>query len=113
MAETETLHFSSYAALGGRHPVFVNRPAHEGDTSLHQHDFVEIAMVISGKGQHRSIGGLATLRRGDVLVLQPGQWHAYERCKGLHIFNCCFRSSLLQGEIAWIAGDPALGPLVA
>jgi AraC family L-rhamnose operon transcriptional activator RhaR len=108
----ETLQFSSYANLGSRHPVFVNRPAHEGDVGLHRHDFIEIAVVISGKGQHRSIAGLATVRRGDVFILQPGQWHAYERCRSLHIFNCCFRSTLLQSELAWVVADHGLGPLV-
>jgi AraC family L-rhamnose operon transcriptional activator RhaR len=108
----ETLQFSSYVNLGSRHPVFVNRPVHEGDVGLHRHDFHEIAVVISGKGQHRSIGGLATVRRGDVFVLQPDQWHAYERCRGLHLFNCCFLDALLRSELAWVMEDAGLGPLV-
>jgi AraC family L-rhamnose operon transcriptional activator RhaR len=108
----ETLHFSSYVNLGSRHSVFVNRPVHEGDVGLHRHDFHEFAVVISGKGQHRSIAGVATVRRGDVFILQPGQWHAYERCRGLHLFNCCFRGALLESELAWVLGDAAIGPLV-
>jgi AraC family L-rhamnose operon transcriptional activator RhaR len=113
MVEAPTLVFSSYVNLGSPHPVFVNRPVHDGDFGLHQHDFHEIAMVISGKGQHRSIGGVANVRRGDVLVLQPGQWHTYERCRSLHIFNCCFRHSLLDAELAWVTSEPSLAPLVS
>ncbi len=94
-------------------PIHINRPVHEGDIPLHQHDFVEIAMVISGKGLVRSIGGVNTAHRGDTFVLHPGQWHAYERCHGLHIFNCCFGAQLLQDELSWVVGDPLLGPLVS
>lgn len=113
MAEAASVPISRFATLGSRHRVFVNRPVHEGDTVLHQHDFVEIAMIISGKGHHRTIGGLTPLRRGDVFVIHPGQWHAYERCKGLHIFNVCFHPSVLAGELAWVATDTALAPVAA
>jgi AraC family transcriptional regulator, L-rhamnose operon transcriptional activator RhaR len=94
-------------------PVHVNRPIHRGDIPLHQHDFVEIALVLKGHAVHRSIAGVATVKRGSALVLHPGQWHAYERCHELHLYNCCFGTQLLQRELAWLVSDPLIAPLVA
>ncbi|MBA2481102.1 MAG: helix-turn-helix transcriptional regulator, partial [Planctomycetes bacterium] len=93
-------------------PVHVNRPIHRGDTPLHQHDFIEIALVVKGHAVHRSIAGVTTVKRGNVVILHPGQWHAYERCHDLHLYNCCFGTQLLQRELAWLISDPLLAPLV-
>jgi AraC family transcriptional regulator, L-rhamnose operon transcriptional activator RhaR len=93
-------------------PIHVNRPQHDGHTPLHQHDFLEIALVVSGKALHRTIHGLATVTAGDVFVLRPGDWHAYEACRGLRLANCGLGLDLLAGHLAWLRHDPTLGPLI-
>jgi len=113
MPEIPLVNLAKFTVLSPKQSVFVNRPVHEGDVPLHQHDFVEIAMVINGKASHRTIGGVQRVRRGDVFVIHPGQWHAYEGCEGMHIFNCCFTAALLDHELSWLRDDPVLGPLVA
>ncbi len=94
-------------------PVYVNTPLHEGDTPLHQHDFIEIALVVDGRAVHRTIHGLAPISRGDVFVIQPGQWHAYERCRELRLHNCGFGTDLLHRQLAWVHSDPALATVLS
>ncbi len=93
--------------------VFVNRPLHEADHGLHQHDFVEIALVIGGSGCHRTIGGVRAIGRGDAFVIHPGQWHGYQRCRALRLVNCGIRESVFARELAWVREDPEIAGLIA
>jgi AraC family L-rhamnose operon transcriptional activator RhaR len=93
-------------------PVHVNRPVHDGDTPLHTHDFIEIALVAEGRAVHRTIGGTIAIGPGDAFIMHPGAWHAYERCQGLHLANCTFAGDLLVRELAWTVEDPRLGALL-
>ncbi|MBA3699055.1 MAG: AraC family transcriptional regulator [Planctomycetes bacterium] len=93
-------------------PVHVNLPIHDGDVPLHDHDFFEIAVVIGGVGVHRTIHGEAAIAAGDVFILHPGQWHAYERTRQLKLCNCLLGIELLTHEIGWTRTDPLLGPLL-
>ena len=93
-------------------PIHVNRPQHEGDTPLHQHDFLEIALVVSGKALHRTIHGTVTVHPGDVFILRPGEWHAYEKCRHLCLANCNIGTDLVSGPLGWLHDDPMLGPLL-
>ena len=92
--------------------LHVNRPLHEGDIPLHDHDFVEIALVCAGRALHRTIHGERAVGAGDLFILHPGQWHAYERCRGLELINCCLGVELLSRELAWVRSDPQLGQLL-
>jgi AraC family L-rhamnose operon transcriptional activator RhaR len=85
---------------------------HERGHALHTHSFLEIVVVLGGDGIHHCLAGRRRLRRGDVLVLRPGVWHAYERCRGLYLYNCCVDTGLLDHELAWTREDPALSYLL-
>lgn len=91
--------------------IHVNHPLHQGDIPLHDHDFIEIALVTAGHAIHRTIHGQHPIGAGDVMLLQPGQWHAYEQARDLWLFNCCFGTDLLLRELAWVRSDPLLGRL--
>lgn len=93
-------------------PVHINIPTHNGDIPLHDHDFMEIAVVLSGVGVHRTIHGESPIAAGDVFILHPGQWHAYERSRSLHLYNCLVGIELLTREIGWARTDPLLAPLL-
>jgi len=92
-------------------PLHINHPLHNDHVPLHDHDFLEIALVTSGHAIHRTIHGQTAVGEGDAFILHPGQWHAYERCRGLHIYNCLFAIELLTREFAWARTDPQLAPL--
>ncbi len=93
-------------------PFHMNTPTHTGDVPLHDHDFLEIAVVLGGVGVHRTIHGEAPIAVGDVFILHPGQWHAYERCRGLQLCNCLIGIELLTHEIGWARADATLSPLL-
>lgn len=92
--------------------LHVNRPIHQGDTPLHCHDFLEIAIVISGRAVHRTISGLKPVGGGEVFIISPGQWHAFERCRELRTYNCVVGLDLIQRELAWTLHDHSLSRLV-
>jgi AraC family L-rhamnose operon transcriptional activator RhaR len=85
---------------------------HEQTHPVHTHAFVEIAVMTGGAGEHVSLAGRRVLRVGDVILLRPGVWHGYENCRGLDLYNCCFSTELLHGELAWTRADPLLGYLL-
>jgi AraC family L-rhamnose operon transcriptional activator RhaR len=92
-------------------PVNVSRPVHRGDLPLHDHDFVELALVTGGHAVHRTIHGQAAIGRGACFLIHPGQWHAYEQARELVVYNCCFGTDLLLRELAWVRVDPLLSAL--
>jgi AraC family L-rhamnose operon transcriptional activator RhaR len=93
-------------------PIHVNTPTHQDDIPLHDHDFMEIAVVLSGVGVHRTIHGESPIAAGDVFILHPGQWHAYERSRSLHLYNCLIGVDLLTRELGWTRTDALLAPLL-
>jgi AraC family L-rhamnose operon transcriptional activator RhaR len=90
------------ANLVAGHPVF---PAHD-------HEFVEIEMIVSGTCLQRTSLGDGCPKTGDVFLFRPGAWHAFERVDSLTLYNCCFDSSLLAREMAWMIDHPSLGALL-
>lgn len=92
----------------GAFPLYLNRTPHEGDFRAHDHDFMEIQLVLRGHGIHVTAAGARKLERGDVIVMHPGVWHAYRDCEELEVYNCCFGVELLRRELAWSLDDPVL-----
>jgi len=56
-----------------------------------------LAFILGGTGTHVSPAGREPLGRGDVVLLRPGVWHAYEDCTDLRLYNCCFGAELPDG----------------
>ena len=82
------------------------------DFPAHDHEFIEIQMIVAGTClQHSSLGD-SRPHAGDVFLFRPGAWHAYEQVSGLDLYNCCFDSSLLAREMAWMIDHPSSGSLL-
>jgi len=68
----------------------------------HSHEFIELAYVSAGTGEHRyNQGEYHTIHAGDVFVIEPGMEHAY-RCgaaQELIIYNVLFTPLLLKEEL--------------
>jgi AraC family L-rhamnose operon transcriptional activator RhaR len=97
---------------GGTAPIAAILSLMPENYLAHDHDFLEIAMVVEGSGIHRTAQGRHVMREGDVFVLRPGAWHAFDNCRGLVLFNCCLGGELLQRELAWLSDDPVLNRLL-
>ena len=85
---------------------------HNSFIAAHDHEFMEVAVVASGKGEHHSIHGSQVLSRGSVVVVRPGAWHAWLRCEEMMVCNCVFDENLLREELAWVHRDPRLEHLL-
>ncbi|TVR10555.1 MAG: AraC family transcriptional regulator [Planctomycetota bacterium] len=92
----------------GATKIHVNTPLHRGNTPLHDHDFIEIAVVRAGQALHRQLDGLSPTTPGTVWLLMPGQWHAWERCYHLRLANICFAPELLTTALAHCHDDPLM-----
>lgn len=82
------------------------------DYPLHDHEFVEVAVVAGGTCVHRCNMGEQQFSAGDVFLLRPGVAHEYKHAKSLSLYNCCFDASLLGAELGWTVNDPLLGRLL-
>lgn len=89
-------------------PISAGIFEHDGDNVIHNHDFIEIAIVLKGEGIHHSIHGDEPISRNDVFILRPGAWHSYRQCKDMHVFNCTFGAEFLEKELSFVAANPLL-----
>jgi len=93
-------------------PLFVNQPWHADPTPFHDHDFIEVAVVVGGGAVHRGVHGERAVGRGDVIVLHPGQWHGYVRCSEVQLYNLGMPAALFAHELAWLLADPQIAALL-
>jgi AraC family L-rhamnose operon transcriptional activator RhaR len=104
-----TLH-ESQLFLGG--PVWGGVHRLSADVEPHAHDFLEIAVVGTGSGRHTTSQGERAVRRGDVVVLRPGAWHAFRQCSDLVVANCCVSAQGLRTELSGLQQVPILRELL-
>ncbi|OKP83276.1 hypothetical protein A3844_22745 [Paenibacillus helianthi] len=67
----------------------------------HQHDFLELAYVVQGKGIHLAGEDKMQVMQGDLLVIPPGVSHVFHPqdltgAEPLLIFNCMLRPELCR-----------------
>lgn len=82
------------------------------DVGNHDHDFIEIALILQGSARHETLYDHRDIKQADVIILRPGVWHAYRQCHRLHVGNCGIGLALRQRELAWTQSDPHLGYLL-
>lgn len=68
------------------------------DRDIHDHDFMELVIVLGGRSTHESAHGKSPLNFRDAMLLRPGTWHAYRACEGLEVVNFCFPFSFARSE---------------
>lgn len=76
----------------------VSRHLLNEDNQAHDHDFMELAVVLGGAALHRCGDGETPLRKGVAVLLRPGTWHAYLRCADLDVLNFCFPLAMARDE---------------
>ncbi|AEI43275.1 AraC family transcriptional regulator [Paenibacillus mucilaginosus] len=81
--------------------IFVNRELESFTLSQHTHDFIEICYVGEGCGYHYIEDRVLPVKQGDLFLIPLGTSHVFRpssptQDKMLVIYNCIFRSSLLD-----------------
>ena len=84
----------------------------KGDRPQHSHAFVEIALVVSGRARHLSGHGDEYLGPGSVVLVRPGQWHAYRNAADLRVWNVYVGTGVLGGELTGLPADPVVTGLL-
>lgn len=65
---------------------------------LHDHDFDEIMIVLSGNGWHVLNGEPHFITCGELFYIKAEDHHAYEQVEGLHLTNILFRADRASGH---------------
>jgi AraC-like DNA-binding protein len=97
--------------LSSREPVRVQHCASQSDFPPHDHEFAELCLIWSGRGWHRTAEGLRPLRPGSMIVMMPGQVHAFERNRRLHSTNIYYLSEWILGDLRSFSDSGAVLPL--
>jgi AraC family L-rhamnose operon transcriptional activator RhaR len=81
---------------------------HDTPQRPHVHEFMEVVVVIGGTAVHRTRSGQSRIGAGAVLLVRPGQWHAYDDPRDLRIWNVYIPTQTLAGELAALRSHPVL-----
>ncbi len=70
--------------------------------SVHSHEFIELAFVASGSALHRHTGRDGKTRfdgliQGDLFSIHPGEFHSYEHCGNMVLYNLFLKPALIDG----------------
>jgi AraC family L-rhamnose operon transcriptional activator RhaR len=106
---TTVLHERALFADG---PVWGGVQRLSADIEAHAHDFVEIAVIGTGRGTHVTARGTERLRHGQAVVLRPGAWHGFGGCADLVVANCCVSAKALRAELEGLMRVPSLRRLL-
>ena len=72
---------------------------------LHWHNYFEIEIILSGRGQHDFNGTQRSLARGDVYFLTPVDFHRVQVLEPVELINISFDESCLRPEILETLSD--------
>jgi AraC-like DNA-binding protein len=97
--------------LSARRPIRVQEVLPQPDFPPHDHEFAELCIIWSGTGWHRTPEGRVPLRKGSMIVMMPGQIHAFEGNRRLESTNIYYLSEWLLGDLRAFADGGAVLPL--
>lgn len=92
----------------GGHPIASRLITVTEDVPAHTHEFCELAVLTAGHCGYRTRRGALDLGPGSVMVVRPGEWHAYQVDEPIQVFNAYVGTELLTREFAWVREHPSL-----
>ena len=94
--EANTLRWSE--SFEGAYRPRIGRHLLNEDNTAHDHDFMELAVVLGGAARHLCDQGEVAIEKGSAVLLRPGTWHAYLDCRDLDVLNFCFPLTMARDE---------------
>lgn len=81
---------------------------HDTVQPAHAHEFLEIVVVRTGRAIHRMRAGSRSVAPGSVLLVRPGQWHAYDEPADFSIWNLYVPQKTLSEELTALRSHPVV-----
>jgi AraC-like DNA-binding protein len=91
--------------------VVVIRQKKQAPIPLHRHEFLEIAVVLSGNGTYTTPRQSWEISGGDIMVVNSSRSHGYENTRDLELANVLVREDALrslENEMGSLPGYHAL-----
>lgn len=98
MRSTETIG-QDQVRLSNRRPARAQAVPVQGNYPPHDHEFYEICLVTAGRALHRTAEGDEWLRRGSVVIVAPGQTHAFARTEDFGVVNVYYLAEWFLSEL--------------
>jgi len=103
----EMLRFSERAFFRDpRLPVVVTRMVRQNAMGPHQHEFLELVLILGGSGIHVTEAFRHEVCAGDVFVINPSRSHGYAEPRRLKLVNVMIREETLLETAAAFASLP-------
>ena len=71
-------------------PLKVTEQPEQENTIPHAHEFVELVVILKGRGRHLTAFDSQKLSRGDILIIPTGMEHQYQDVEDLSLINILF-----------------------
>jgi len=81
----------------------------DAPVETHTHDFLELAVLVSGRVTYTNDSGRYPLEAGAVMAVRPGDWHGYADQHDAVIANLYLGEELLHTELRWLLDVDDLG----
>ena len=78
-SHSDIMELSFFLHDNNNFPISVYYALPQNETLFHQHDFVELILILAGSGVHRTGRHNVTLKRGDICVIPCGIKHRYQQ----------------------------------
>jgi len=82
--------YKSNSYFSHEFPLAISPQKRQKELALHAHDFMELVVVIAGRGLHYTQTEKYEIQRGSVFVIQPGHAHGFLETRSLHLVNILF-----------------------
>ncbi len=112
MSQDVDMHLTWAESFNDSNRIEANFNKQHAAIPAHDHEFMEIVVVLGGSCRHQHAQGEQLIGKGDAFLMRPGGWHAYHQCRNLTLYNCCFDPGILGRELGWMIDDPNLGRLL-
>ena len=112
---SQSVHLYSERAVLHQRDVVASSELWHHDTPqrAHAHEFMEIVSVRTGTALHRMRTGVAPIATGSVLMIRPGQWHAYDDPCDFSIWNLYIPYKTLDKELTALRSHPVVAALMS
>lgn len=95
-SDFEVMELSRFTCDGDKFPISVYYSNPQLETNVHRHEFVELVLILSGKGIHSVEQTDLALSRGDICVIPRGVNHSYKQVsEDFSLINILFIPEML------------------